>query len=374
MLSLLNDLDIVDGHIHLNHLEQIDNIVALMEAGPLLRANLVCTPNPVPINHNPELIAFKARFPDRAYLSGALDYSQVLAEPERMPDALAAQVHDLKAIGFDGLKMTEGKPTKRKWIPISLDAPQYAPFWATVEALKMPVVLHAGDPETYWDVVRCPRRARERGWFYGDGTFPLKEALHAEVVNLLERHPQLKIVLAHFHFLSSDLVRAERLFDTYPNVCFDLAPGAEMINDFTRYNGQARAFFLRYQERLIFGTDTTSGGIARDGDQGVGRALERGWVVRRFLETDRPFVPPDELARWLEPGMRHFRGLALPREALIKIYHTNLERLYGLVPAVLDLDKALSMIERMACALDERVDGTAVDNHARQGLRTLGYG
>jgi hypothetical protein len=118
-----------------------------MEALPVLRANLVCTPNAGPINHNPALIAFKARFPDRAYVSGALDYTQVLADPEHMSDILAAQVHTLKAIGFDGLKMTEGKPTKRQWLPFPLDAPGYEGLWTALEVLDMPVVLHVGDPE-----------------------------------------------------------------------------------------------------------------------------------------------------------------------------------------------------------------------------------
>jgi predicted TIM-barrel fold metal-dependent hydrolase len=368
------DIPIVDGHIHLNHLERIDDVVALMDAAHLYRANLVCTPNPGPINHNPALMAFKARFGERAYISGALDYSQVFANRERMPDILANQVHALRAIGFDGLKMTEGKPTKRKYIPIPLDAPEYDGLWAALEALQMPVVLHVGDPELFWDPERCPPRARERGWYYGTGDYPLKEELHAEVEHVLQRHPRLKAILAHFHFLSADLERAGRLLDRHPSVCLDLAPGSEMYNNFTRANGHARGtnaardFFLRYQDRLIYGTDTTTGQMER--------ALGRQWAVRTFLETDRAFTPPVGLERWLEPDLPAFQGISLPRQVLAKIYRANLERLYGPAPAPLDWEAALAEIRRMAAVLDEQarepVGGQAADNHARQALQVFG--
>jgi hypothetical protein len=317
------------------------------------------------------LIAFKARFPNRAYISGALDYSQGLAEPERLSDALVAQVHRLKAIGFDGLKMTEGKPTKRKWIPIPLDSPTYAGFWATVEELGMPVILHAGDPEANWDPVRCPPRARARGWFYGDGTFPLKEDLHAEVAHVLAQHPRLKLTLAHLFFLSADLDRASRFLDAHPHVCFDLAPGSEMYNSFTRDHDQSRDFFLRYQDRLIYATDTTSGAMTRDGNVGVQRALERAWTVRTFLETDGTFVPPNGLVRWLERGVRSFRGLALPHTVLTRIYSANLERIYGSRPVPLDRERGLAEVERLAVVLDEQDGGLAAHNHARDVLEAF---
>jgi predicted TIM-barrel fold metal-dependent hydrolase len=368
--SQLADVPVVDGHVHFNHLGRMDDILALMDAAPIVRANLVCTPNRDAINHNPGLIAFKARHPDRAYISGALDYTQVLGDPEHMPGILAAQVHALKAIGFDGLKMTEGKPPNRKWLPFRLDAPGYEGLWSALEDVDMPVVLHVGDPETYWDAERCPRRARERGWFYGDGTYPLKEELYSEMEHVLQRHPRLKVILAHFYFLSADLERASQFLDAHPNACFDLAPGAEMYNNFTR-NEHSRDFFLHYQDRVIYGTDTTTGSIEHDGDQGVRTALGRGWTVRTFLETDSVFRPPEALLRWLESDLRGFRGIALPREVLVKIYSANLERAFGPAPAPLDHSAALAEVRRVAHLLDERAGGMAVRNHARDVLEAF---
>ena len=90
-----------------------------------------------------------------------------------------------------------------------------------------------------------------------------------------------------------------------------------------------------------------------------------------LLETDRTFPPSAGLEHWLQPGLRGWRGIALPHEALIKIYRTNLERIYGPAPAPLDLAAALAEVARLAAALDERAGGTAVDNHARQVLEAF---
>jgi hypothetical protein len=144
-----------------------------------------------------------------------------------------------------------------------------------------------------------------------------------------------------------------------------------MYNNFTRNNGHSRDFFLRYSDRLIYGTDTTTGQIARNGDRGVEIAVGRAWGVRTFLETDTEFTPPEGLEHWLEPDLCGLRGIALPCEALERIYHANLERLYGPAPAPLDQEAALAEIQRMVVALDERAGGMAVHNHARRALEVF---
>ena len=126
------------------------------------------------INHNPALIHLKALYPDKAYLSGGLDFVQVMADQEHMSDILADQVRTLKAIGFDGLKLIEGKPTARRRMNVPLDAPKYEGMWSALEALETPAVYHVADPEEFWDADRLPERARSRGQFYGDGTYPTK--------------------------------------------------------------------------------------------------------------------------------------------------------------------------------------------------------
>ena len=349
MYSSFADIPIVDGHVHFDDPKHMPDFVHIMDTVPLARANLVSTPNMHTVNQNPALIQFKAAYPGRVYISGGLDYVQVVADRGRMSALLAAQVRALRAIGFDGLKLIEGKPTARKRFGLPLDAPDYEGMWSTLEELGFPMVFHLGDPEDFWDPVRVPDWARQNGWFYGDGTFPTKEELYAEVDRILERHPNLKIIFAHFYFLSADLARAGRFLDAHPTVCFDLTPGSEMYNNLTRTHQASRDFFISYQDRLIYGTDTSMWAMRQGG---IERPLSYAHVVRTFLETDQVFVPPPVISSWLQPGLDGWHGIALPREILSKIYHANFERLYGPVPAPLDREAATAEMARIAAEIE----------------------
>ena len=230
-------------------------------------------------------------------------------------------------------------------------------MWAALEEHGMPVIFHVADPEEDWDEAHATPWAKEHGWFYGDGTFPTKEALYSEVDTILERHPGLKLVFAHFYFLSADLERAADFFDRHPSVCFDLTPGNEMISNFTRNYDVARRFFLTYQDRLVYGTDIATWGLQREG--GMAHALGTAWAVRMYLEKDDVFEPPDALAHWREPDLDGFRGFALPRDTLERIYHGNFERVFGKVPAPLNRDAAKVELMRMAIQIDRQTGGMA---------------
>jgi predicted TIM-barrel fold metal-dependent hydrolase len=371
----LGDYQIVDGHVHFRGLEWTESLLELMKAVPLAGINLVSTPNPDTINQNAEQIYLKTCYPDRFYASGGLDYVEVASQgamddPARRSALLGAQVHKLKEIGFDGLKLIDGKPTARQRVGLPFDSPAYEGMWAALETLDFPCVCHVADPETFWDRERIPAWALANGWFYDDGNYPSKEGLYGEIDRVLERHPSLKIIFAHFYFLSADLERAARFLDAHPSVCFDITPGAEMFNNFTRQYDAARAFFLAHQDRIVYGTDTSTWGIARGG---VAQPLAYARYVRTFLEGEEPFTPSPLIPHWLEDDLEAIRPLALPKEALERIYHANFERLYGAAPAPLEEEAARAELARMAEVIDAGAgEGERWDNPARAVLVSIG--
>jgi predicted TIM-barrel fold metal-dependent hydrolase len=322
MNSPFASIPIIDGHVHFVHPERLDEILSLMVAVPCQRFNLVCIPNPDTTTHNPAARYFKQHYPERIYISGALDYS-VLAHLDTAPEQLAAQIAALKAQGFDGLKLIEGKPQVRRLLPYPLDGPLYAGVWAVLEREGFPVVFHVNDPDEFW--TNPPDWARQSGWDYSDGSYPSKEDLYAEVENILARHPNLKIIFAHFYFRSQDLERARCFLDLHPSVCFDLAPHLDMYRHFSADPAAARAFFLRFQERIIYGSDTDTRALQRGAD-GFKFIQSLPTLIRSILERDGAFT--------LDNGTT-YHGLSLPRDALEKIYHANFERLYGSIPAPL---------------------------------------
>jgi predicted TIM-barrel fold metal-dependent hydrolase len=145
--------------------------------------------------------------------------------------------------------------------------------------------------------------------------------LYSEVERVLARHPNLQLTLAHFCFLSDDLQRAARLLAAHPGVRLDLAPHMEMYRHFSRQPDAARDFFLRYQQRILYGTDIDTRAMAR-GAQDFMRFIP--WLIRSMLQQEGAFTTP---------GGETYHGLGLPGSALEAIYHANFEQLYGAQPA-----------------------------------------
>jgi Predicted metal-dependent hydrolase of the TIM-barrel fold len=236
--------------------------------------------------------------------------------------------------------MIEGKPTSRQRMDIPVTDPYFADYWARVEELGIPIVWHVNDPEEFWDPAKIPSWASERNWGYGPGDVQ-KEQLYAEVDEVLARHPKLRIIFAHFYFLSADLPRARRFFDEHPTAHFDLAPGIEMLYNLSQDPDTSREFFTQYAERIVFGTDLSSRLSVEEG-------RIRAGLVFRWLESEDTFRVPEEADFLLgSPDDGIIRGLSLPQDVLTKIYCDNFVRLVGMEPQTLDIEKAVEECERL---------------------------
>ena len=166
-----------------------------------------------------------------------------------------AQLQMMMDAGFDGWKIIETKPTTYTAVGrIPLDSEVFEAAFALAEEKQFPIAWHCGDPATFWDPVNCPDWAKEHGWFYGE-TYPTLQELYRQVETVLDRHPNLKVTLAHMYFTSDDVKHAKAMLDRYPNLRFDLCPGTEMYENFVLQPEIWHDFFVKYQDRVIYGTD-----------------------------------------------------------------------------------------------------------------------
>jgi predicted TIM-barrel fold metal-dependent hydrolase len=343
-LADLGRYQITDCHTHFGgeDVDAIDGMLERLQAGGVNRACIVVTSSPGRTNANAEGLYAKAKHPDRIYLFMGPDYSAVASDVDhRLTYSLAQQVDRLAALGADGIKMINGKPGNRKASGIALDSVIYDDYFARAEERGTAILWHVNDPEEFWNPDEAPEWAKGPGWLYDD-TFPTSESIYQECERALAKHPKLKVIFAHFYFLSDFLPRAAGLLDRYPNVYYDLAPGIEMLYNFTKRPEEAREFFIRYQDRIIFGTDFSTSGLA-----------SRIWVTRNFLETDELFhVPTDDRLFW--PDHRTMiRGIALPAEVLRKIYAGNFERIVSADPRPLNMAKVIEELDRMTALSDQ---------------------
>lgn len=321
------NVPLIDGHVHLDSHRACDDLLALASDAHIGRLNIVCVAGSPERSLAANAIALltKARHPDRVYVFGGLRYG--VGEPTTAA-GLRRQAEELRAAGCDGMKMIEGKPTSRKRIPFRMDDPVYDAYYGFLQEAGMPVVWHVADPATFWDPALVPAGAKQHGWDYSDGTFPSREQLYGEVDHVLRKFPDLRVIFAHFYFLSAEPGRAAEFLNRWPSVSFDITPGAEMYRSFSKDPLGWHDIFVTYQDRIVFGTDNYA---PREPWAAAAAGMrDKIRMMRQFLETDETFEG------FCTATSRNVTGLGLPREALEKIYSHNFERYAGPAPRPVD--------------------------------------
>ena len=343
-------IGIIDGHVHMGGVADETSMLAIRQETGIEKMGLVSIQDPAAGAGLPGSLYMKARHPRWFYVFAGLNHAEKLSEGRVSTLTLVEQVDDFVAMGCDGIKMIEGKPTSRQRLNVPVTDPYYGEYWAHVEELGIPIVWHVNDPEEFWDAERIPGWAKERDWGYGPGDVQ-KEQLYAEVDEVLARHPRLNVILAHFYFLSADLRRAGRFLDEHPTVRFDLAPGIEMLYNLSRDPDASRAFFIKYVDRIVFGTDLASRLTVEEG-------RFRAGIVYRWLESDDAFRVPEAADFLLGPPEDGLvRGMALGDEVLKRIYHGNFVEAVSGEPEALNVEKAVEGCERIA-AIAEALSGS----------------
>jgi predicted TIM-barrel fold metal-dependent hydrolase len=187
-----------------------------------------------------------------------------------------------------------------------IDDARFDPLWDEAGKLHMPVFVHIAEPAAFYQPAdeRNDLRRSQNWSLYNKGT-PGFENMQARFERVIARHPHTLFVAVHAFNLSNDLGRVSTLLDRYPNVQVDFA--ARMW-ELARQPFSARRFFIKYSDRILFGTDNDP--------------TEAMYLAHaRQLETeDEWFWPPD--AEW----WRGY-GMHLPDRVLHRIYRDNALRL-----------------------------------------------
>lgn len=329
----------IDSHVHLGSHRGLNDLLELSTAAGIGRINIVCVPGTPErsLGCNAAAMLAKALHPDVVYVFGGLHYN---AGQKTTPRNLLRQAEELLSAGCDGMKMLEGKPTSRKRIPYAMNDPVYDLYYGFLQESGIPLVWHVADPASFWDPALISDAAKKNGWDYTDGTFPTQEELFREVDSVLAKFPNLKVIFAHFYFMSADPERAERFLDRWPNVSLDITPGSEMYRNFSKIPARWKEFFTRFQDRIIFGTDNFAPRDpwpeAREG------MLEKVGMMRRFLETS------DTFEGFCTATSRLVTGIGLDAAVTAKIYSGNFERLAGVFPRQLKVEGAVQQCRRVA--------------------------
>jgi predicted TIM-barrel fold metal-dependent hydrolase len=243
-------------------------------------------------------------------------YSQIQAQA--IEEAHRNGARGLKILKTLGLYLRENI-TAGKLIPI--DDPRFDPMWDICGNLGIPVAIHVSDPIAFFRPIdrfneRYEELSNHPDWSFHGGDFPSNAELIAARNRVIARHPKTRFIVLHVGNFAEDLGNVAENLNRFPNMTVDIAA---RINELGRQPRTARAFFDRFQDRILFGTDATPHGDEYP-QQIFNDALYE--IYFRFLETDDEYfdyapakVPPQ--GRW------RISGINLPESILRKVYYDN---------------------------------------------------
>jgi predicted TIM-barrel fold metal-dependent hydrolase len=253
--------------------------------------------------------------PGRFMVFTQIDWSRI-DQPD-FSQAMVRQLEDAVARGARGLKVLKdlGLGVRdRTGQLVKVDDPRLDPIWAACGRLGIPVFIHVTDPEAFFHPIDARNERYEElighpDWGFAGPGFPSKESILAARDRMFGRHPGTRFVALHMANWPENLDAVSAMLDSHPNVSVEFGAREAELG---RQPRRSREFFLRYQDRIMFGTDN---------DLEVG--LYRNHF--RWLETADEYFE-----YWGYPGQGrwHIYGMALPDPVLKKIYHGNAEKLF----------------------------------------------
>jgi len=190
---------------------------------------------------------------------------------------------------------------------LRVDDPALNPVWQACARLDIPVIIHTAEPmeffspldyknERWLELALFPSRRNNAP---GQPSF---EELLAERDRMFAANPKTRYIAAHFGYYGHDLARAAAALDRMPNVYPEVSA---VLYEFGRQPRTARAFFLKYQDRILFGKDAYE-------------PSEYPYYWRVFETGDEYFdYYRDYHAFW------KLYGLELPDQVLRKVYYAN---------------------------------------------------
>jgi uncharacterized protein len=247
-----------------------------------------------------------SKYKDRMVLFANVNFREAVG-PGFGAKAARQLEEDIKA-GAMGLKVFKDLgmfDRKADGSRLRVDDPELDPIWDTCARLNVPVLIHVAEPQAFFDpldytnerwleLALYPDRRHQDGVRF--------EQLMTERNNMVKKHPKTKYILAHFGWHANDLARAGKLLDENPNVYYDVAA---VLYDFGRQPRAAHDFFVKYQDRMLFGKDSY-------------QPDEYPYYWRVFETNDEYFdYYRDYHAFW------KLYGIGLPDQVLRKLYYQN---------------------------------------------------
>jgi hypothetical protein len=213
---------------------------------------------------------------------------------------------------------------------IMIDDPALDPVINFLISKNLPVTGHLGEPRNCWLPLSEMTVSGDSSYFAENPQYHM--FLHPEYPSyddqinardhLLEKHPDLIFVGCHLGSLEWNVDELAKRLDKFPNMAVDMAARiCHLQYQSARDRNKVRDFCIKYQDRLLYGTDLSDEGSASV--ETLSDQIHKTWTEDwKYFTTDEKMTAPSFRGE--------FEGLQLPREVVNKIYSENAIKWYKL--------------------------------------------
>jgi predicted TIM-barrel fold metal-dependent hydrolase len=255
-------------------------------------------------------------YPGRFVVFTQMDWSKI--DDPQFGVKMVQQLDDAASRGARGLKVLKdlglGVRDKTGKL-VAIDDERMDPVWEECGKLGIPVAIHSTDPEAFFTPTdehneRYEELMRNPTWSFYGATFPNKEKLLEERNHVFAKHPRTNFVALHVANWPENLDAVSAWLKKYPNMSVEFGAREAELG---RQPRRARQFFMEFQDRIMFGTDSEPD-----------PKMYANYF--RWLETADEYFE-----YWGYPGQGRWEiyGMELPDEVLEKVYHKNAERIFA---------------------------------------------
>lgn len=308
---------VIDVHNHLRFVPDAEQCLEEMDAAGV--QTVVNLDGGWGANLKAQLEKYDNAHPGR-FLTYALINFEGIDEPG-WSEAAAKQLEEGFKAGAKGLKIhkTLGLGIRYKdGTLMKVDDPKLDPLWALCGKYNRPVEIHVSDPAAFFTPLdefneRWHELNNHPDWLFYGKDFPARDELLDQRNRVIAKHKDTTFICAHLGNNPENLAKVAEWLEAYPNMYVDIDA---RISELGRQPYTARKFFMKYQDRVLFGTDTRP-------------RREAYRMYYRFLESDDEYF--DQTEAHHQQGFWPIYGVFLPDEVLEKIYNGNAKKLlFGL--------------------------------------------
>ena len=255
----------------------------------------------------------KKNYPERFGVFVNLDLSKIgrkdfkLNTEKYLLNASKIGATGLKIYKNLGLNLKDGEGNR-----VKVDDDRLQFIWEKCAELNLPVLIHSGEPIAFFQNIdkyneRWLHAKQRPSSFRPSEKYPSFEIVMSEQYNMFKKNPKTTFINAHMGWYGNNLSKLDQQLIDLPNVYVEF--GA-VINELGRQPVSARKFFIKHQDRILFGKDNYN--------------KEEYYLYFQVLETSDEYI---EYFR-KRHGLWRLYGLNLPDSVLKKVYHQNALKIF----------------------------------------------